>query len=190
MGVGSKLSPFLFALALALALPAAGPARAQTFDTGFAQLAGDSGEPIEIEADELEVRDTEGVAVFSGNVTVRQAGAALQTQELTVHYVRDRTGEGGGAEAAALEPGQNQEIARLVAYGRVLVTAEGQAATGDRGFVDMQGRTMEIAGNVTLTQGANVVTGDRLVVDLDNGKARVESQSRVRVLLSPGGEQD
>lgn len=175
------------AMALAFAWLVAGVpgAVAQTFDTGFAQLAGDSSEPIEIEADELEVRDEEGVAVFSGNVTVRQAGASLQTQELTVHYVRDR------AEPVdrSLEGGA-QEIARLEAMGRVLVTAEGQAATGDRGFVDMQAKTMEIAGNVTLTQGPNVVTGDRLVVDLDNGRARVESSSRVRVLLSPDGETD
>lgn len=181
------LGACLLVLAVFLIVAAAGVDRAaaQSFDTSFARLAGDSGEPIEIEADELEVRDQDGVAVFTGNVTVRQSGAALKTQELTVHYVRNAAG--GTAREAALDAGGAQEIARLEASGKVLVTAEDQAATGDRGFVDMQARTMEIAGNVTLTQGENVVTGDRLVVDLDDGRARVESRSRVRMLLSPGG---
>lgn len=186
---------FVFAAMAALAMVAglglaaiagAAPLAAQTFDTGFASLAGDSDTPIEIEADELEVRDKEGVAVFTGNVTVRQEGAALQTQSLTVHYVQD---EQERAAATPTNPGTGQEIARLEANGRVLVTSEGQAATGDRGFVDMQGKTMEIVGNVTLTQGPNVVTGDRLVVDLNDGKARVISESRVRVLLNPNSQQ-
>ena len=183
MRTGWGIVAAVFAAVVVATVPSGGPASAQTFDTGFAQLAGASNEPIEIEADELEVRDNDGVAVFSGNVTVRQAGAALKTQTLTVHYVRDRQ----GSATEALSPGGNQEIARLEADGRVLVTAEGQAATGDRGFVDIQGKRMEIAGNVTLTQGENVVTGDKLVVDLNSGKARVESSSRVRVLLTPGG---
>ena len=157
------------------------PAAAQAFDTGFAGLASDSSQPIEIEADELEVRDKEGVAVFTGNVTVKQQGAALQTQRLTVHYVGEP--EGGGEGAAT--PGSGQEIDRLEADGKVLVTSEGQAASGDSGYVDMQGKELVLAGNVTLTQGPNVVTGDRLVVDLNNGRARIESTSRVRMLLTP-----
>lgn len=175
----------LAAAALVVAVFAAvpAPAGAQTFDTGFAGLAGDTSQPIEIEADELEVRDRDGVAVFRGNVTVRQQGAALQTQELTIHYV------GGGQPAAdgEAELGGGQEIARLVASGKVLVTSEDQAASGDSGIVDMQAKQLVLAGNVTLTQGPNVVTGDRLVVDLEDGRARVESSSRVRVLLTPGG---
>lgn len=169
-------------LAAGLAAVPAAP-HAQSLDTSFAALAGDTSQPIEIEADELEVRDKEGVAVFRGNVTVHQQGASLQTQELTVHYV----GGGRATAGGTAQLGGGQEIARLVASGKVLVTSKDQAASGDSGIVDLQAKQLVLAGNVTLTQGPNVITGDRLVVDLENGRARVESSSRVRVLLTPGG---
>jgi lipopolysaccharide export system protein LptA len=56
--------------------------------------------------------------------------------------------------------------------------------------IDMQAREMVLAGNVTLTQGENVITGDRLVVDLKSGRATVESSSRVRMLLTPNARRN
>lgn len=183
------LRPFLGAL-VALLFAAASPATAQTLQTGFADFGTDQGAPIEIEADELEVKDKESVAVFSGNVTVRQEGAALQTAELTVHYAQSALGADAVdavAQGEAPATPQNQRISRLEAKGRVLITSGGQAATGDTGLVDFDDRRLQLVGNVTLTQDGNVVSGDRLNVDLDTGIARVESTSRVRVLLNPGG---
>lgn len=183
----------LAALIVAAAAASPGAAWAQSFDTDFAGLAADTADPIEIEADELEVRDRDGVAVFSGNVTVRQQKSALKTQRLTVHYLGggQRTALlGGASDGAPGGAGASQEIARLEASGKVLVTSEGQAATGDSGVIDMQAREMVLAGNVTLTQGENVITGDRLVVDLKSGRATVESSSRVRMLLTPNARRN
>lgn len=194
------------AVALLCAAPLA--AAAQTFETGFAQFGADQTEPIEIEADELEVQDRANIAVFTGNVTVTQADAALQTARLTVHYAGSPTAAGAadaasgasadapaqdGAAAAGEAPApapatpQNRRISRLVADGRVLITSDGQSATGDAGTVDFDARTLELTGNVTLTQAGNVVTGESLTVDLNTGIARVQSSGRVRVLLKPGG---
>ncbi|MEM0906247.1 MAG: LptA/OstA family protein [Pseudomonadota bacterium] len=169
--------------ALLLAAPAA---YAQTFETGFAQFGSDNSSPIEIEADELEVQDKSNVAVFSGNVVVKQDGAALQTARLTVHYAQSALPSDAQAPQT---PQNNQRISRLEAEGRVLITSDGQSATGDAGTINFDDRTMALNGNVTLTQEGNVVTGDRLTVSLDTGVARVESRSRVRVLLTPGGVQ-
>ena len=66
-----------------------GAATAQTFETGFADFGTDNDAPIEIEADTLEVQDRDNVAVFTGNVTVTQKDAAMQTARLTVHYARN-----------------------------------------------------------------------------------------------------
>lgn len=185
-----RMSLFAASLAAALALAALAPgALAQSFDTDFAGLASESSDPIEIEADELEVRDRDGVAVFSGNVTVRQKRSAMKTQRLAVHYMGGGKGTallGDASDGAPGATGGGQEIARLEATGKVLVTSQNQAATGDSGVIDMQAREMVLAGNVTLTQGENVITGDRLIVDLKSGRATVESDSRVRMLLTPG----
>lgn len=192
----------LAALALALVATlfhAPAPAAAQTFETGFAQFGQSNTDPIEIEADALEVQDRSNVAVFSGNVTVTQGNAAMQTARLTVHYSAPVSGAATAAstgeseaeteaesEAASPATPQNQRISRLEAEGRVLITAEGQSATGDAGTVNFDERTMALSGNVTLSQAGNVVTGETLTVNLDTGVARVESRSRVRVLLTPG----
>lgn len=171
--------------AVAAVLLAAPAVSAQTFETGFAQFGSNQSTPIEIEADELEVQDKSNVAVFSGNVVVTQGKAALQTARLTVFYAQSALPAATSAEAAPQTP-QAQRISRLEAEGKVLITADGQSATGDTGTVNFDDRTLALNGNVTLSQEGNVVTGDTLTVSLDTGVARVKSRSRVRVLLTPG----
>lgn len=178
-----RTAPVIAAL---LALLLAVPASAQTFETGFADFGSDNSAPIEIEADALEVQDRQNVAVFTGNVTVTQEDAALQTSRLVVHYAESALPDGENPTAVPPTP-QNQRISRLEADGKVVITADGQSATGDTGTIDFDGRTLRLAGNVTLSQNGNVVTGETLTVDLNTGVARVESRSRVRVLLNPGG---
>tara|TARA_R110002020_G_scaffold56074_40_gene155406 strand:+ start:1672 stop:2250 length:579 start_codon:yes stop_codon:yes gene_type:complete len=178
-----------FLLSALLFVGATLTAGAQTFETGFSGLGGESDEPIQIESDELEVRDQEGVAIFDGNVVVIQGASRLRAAKLIVHY------DGGGQAGQKLEAdsapksdapgGGGQQISSLEAIGGVVVTSEDQTATGDRGTVDMKTNIMELIGNVTLTQGPNVVNGDKLVVNLDTGNAKVLSNSRVRVLLVP-----
>lgn len=166
---------------------AATAAHAQTIQTGFAQFGSNDQTPIEIEADELEVQDKSNVAVFSGNVVVTQGKAALQTTKLTVYYAQSALPSGVPGEDKAPQTPQAQRISRLEANGKVLITADGQSATGDAGTVNFDDRTLALNGNVTLSQEGNVVTGDVLTVSLDTGVARVKSKSRVRVLLTPGG---
>ncbi|WMS43759.1 LptA/OstA family protein [Acuticoccus sp. MNP-M23] len=177
-----RLSAFAALLLAAFAL-APLHASAQTFDTGFADFGSDQSSPIEIEADELEVQDKSNAAIFKGNVVVKQEQAALQTSTLTVYYSQSAMPASGENPSTP----QNQRISRLEASGRVLITADGQSATGDAGVVNFDDRTLSLTGNVTLTQDGNVVTGDKLTVSLDTGVASVQSSSRVRVLLNPGG---
>jgi lipopolysaccharide export system protein LptA len=54
----------------------------------------------------------------------------------------------------------------------------------------MKANTVTLSGGVTMTQGQNVLRGDRLIVDLTSGVSRVESgkngQGRVQGLFLPG----
>jgi lipopolysaccharide export system protein LptA len=178
-----------FLLSAILFVAATATAGAQTFETGFSGLGGESDDPIQIESDELEVRDQEGIAIFDGNVIVIQGASKLRAAKLIVHY--DGGGQAGkkvegAAKPESATPGEGgQQISSLEAIGGVVVTSEDQTATGDKGTVDMKTNIMELIGNVTLTQGPNIVNGDKLVVNLDTGNAKVLSNSRVRVLLVP-----
>lgn len=157
-----------------------------TESSAFAGLGENRNAPIQIEADQLEVREKDKTAVFSGNVSVRQEDATLRTQRLVVHYLAAGGGLSGTGSAGGA-PQQN--ISRLEATGRVLVTSKDQTATGESADFDVQGRKLVVNGNVTLTQGKNVLRGGRLVVDLASGQARMESSSqRVQMLLVPNAQ--
>jgi lipopolysaccharide export system protein LptA len=192
------------AVLLAAAAAPAGPAGAQSA-SGFSGFGGSDGGPIQIEASELEVRDKEGIAIFTGGVVVKQGETTLETAKLVVHYAgggQAAAGEAGGktkekkakpaagTEAAAAPPATgtgSQEIERLEATGKVLVTSKDQTASGDSATYDGKTEVLELVGDVVLTQGKNVVRGDRLVVELETGRARVLStKRRVQMLLTPG----
>ena len=160
----------------ALILGAASPTAAQTFSDAFAGFGSNDREPIQIEAKELQVQDKSQSAVFSGDVVVTQGDAVLKTQRLVVYYDGSAAG------------GVNQRIARLEASGRVLIASKDQKATGQNASFDMNRQMMVMTGKeVVLSQGPNVVTGNRLTVNLKTGQADLEApkDGRVRVLIQP-----
>jgi lipopolysaccharide export system protein LptA len=157
---------------------------------GFSQ---NHDQPVHIEAASLEVRDKQKEATFSGDVRVKQGDTGMRCKALVVFYEQD--GESADKsktmQAAAPGPGGEQRIKRLEARGAVVVTQKDQTATGELGIFDMKSNIVTLTGNpVVMTQGQNVLRGDRLVVDLTSGVSRVESgkngQGRVQGLFQPG----
>jgi lipopolysaccharide export system protein LptA len=142
--------PFL--LAALLAVPASGQA-----------LKGhNANAPVDVEADRIEVQDRADRAIFSGNVRVRQAGLSLNASRLTVAY----DNAGGGTD-----------IQRLDATGGVTVTSASETAQGEIAIYDLPRRIITMVGGVTLTQGANRISGGRLVIDLNSGRAIVDGNA-------------
>ena len=168
------------------AQPSKGPPNALQ---GFSQ---NRDQPVHIEATTLEVRDKDKKATFSGDVRVKQGDTTMRCKSLLVLYEQeDEPGAKGKAmQAASPGPGGQQKIKRLEAHGGVIVTQKDQTATGDSGIFEMKSNTVTLDGNVVMTQGQNVLRGERLVVDLTTGVSRVESgkngQGRVQGLFLPG----
>lgn len=156
---------------------------------GFSQ---NRDQPVHIEAATLEVRDKQKQATFSGDVRVKQGDTGLRCKSLVVFYEQDgETAQTKTLQAATPGPGGEQRIKRLEAHGGVIVTQKEQTATGDLGIFDMKANTVTLTGNpVVMTQGQNVLRGEKLVVDLTSGVSRVESskgsQGRVQGLFQPG----
>jgi lipopolysaccharide export system protein LptA len=156
---------------------------------GFSQ---NHDQPVHIEAATLEVRDKDKVATFSGNVKVTQGDTVMKCKSLLVFYEGNGDEAGGKTmQAATPGPGGNQKIKRLEARGSVVVTQKDQTATGGLGIFDMRTNTVDLTGDVVMTQGQNMLRGERLVVDLTSGVSRVESgkngTGRVQGLFQPGG---
>jgi lipopolysaccharide export system protein LptA len=157
---------------------------------GFSQ---NRDKPVQIEATSLEVREKDKVATFSGSVRVVQGDTTMRCRSLVVFYEHgDST---NGVKTANPGPGGKQSVRRLEAKGGVIVNQKDQTATGDSAIFDMRTNSVTLIGNVTVTQGPNVMRGDRLVVDLTNGISKVEAGKPgdprpVRVLIQPSSGKD
>ncbi len=181
------------ALRLLLALPllavlSASPALAQQAVTNaFKGFSGRSDQPVKIEADQLDVRETDQAAIFTGNVFVQQGDSTLRSSKLTVFY-DNKPAAKGEAPAAAASSQAGRNIRRIEAEGSVVVQSKDQHATGDRGIFDLPSNTVTVTGNVVLTQGQNVLRGTKLVVDLTTQQSKLENTAtggRVQGVFGP-----
>ena len=148
----------LFLLPVVLASAGAG-AQTQKSNEPISALKGhDSNAPIDLQADRLEVQDRADRAMFSGNVHVKQAELTLDTARLTVAY-----SSAGGVQ-----------IDRLDASGGVTVRSPSEVAKGDFGIYDLDKKLITLVGNVMLTRQDSQIAGQRLVIDLDSGRAVID----------------
>jgi lipopolysaccharide export system protein LptA len=167
-------------LGLCLAAFAAGHAFPQDTQGRLSGLKLSGNQPIQIESDKLEVKEAESTAIFSGNVSVVQGPTLLKTSKMTVYYAKD----GGSATTGS------SNIDRLEVDGKVYVKSDAQVATGDRGTFDMKTEILTLEGKqVVLSEGANVLTGCKLIVNMKSGQAEVEGcGGRVKGLFQPGSQ--
>jgi len=172
----------LLVLALAGLLFGAGltPAAAQLDQLNDSH---DSQAPIKITADTLEVRQTENLAIFRGDVDAIQGDLLLKANMLIVHY-RDN-------KETPDQPG----ISQIDAEGNVFVSSPNETAQGERGIYDVDNKKIWLTGNVVLTQGENIIQGEQLELDLATGQSKVFSaasesgkRERVRGLFVPKKE--
>jgi lipopolysaccharide export system protein LptA len=191
--------------AVALAVIAAGDAGAQSAVQGVPNamqgFSQNRDQPIQIEAASLEMRDKKKEATFAGNVKVVQGDTTMTSKTLVVFY--DSTPAPAAAPAANAKtaaksapiqsatpgPGGSSSIRRLEARGSVVVTQKDQVVTGETAVFDTKTNLVTMLGGVILTQGKNVLRGDRLMVDMTTGVSRVESDSgRVQGLFQSSGQ--
>src|ERR1700737_4760169 len=192
-------------IAFALAVTAADEALAQSAVTGVPNamqgFSQNRDQPIQIEAATLEMRDKKKEATFSGNVKVVQGDTTMTSKILVVFYESNSNSSPTPAantkaapkaapmQAATPGPGGSSSIKRLEARGNVVVTQKDQVVTGETAVFDTKSNLITMLGGVVLTQGKNVLRGDRLPGDMTSGGSRVESDSgRVQGLFQSSGQ--
>ena len=187
--------------ALACAVFTVPQAAAQTLTNAFGGLSQSSGDPIDIESDALVVHDKEKYATFRGNVKAVQGTTTLRAKELNVHYIGGGSLAPGGkkdetkvadAKSGAAAKGEQAQISKIEAKGEVVITSDkDQTTSSEWALYDVTAQMVTVGGNVVLTQGQNVLKGDRLVIDLKTGESRFENTGneaaggRIRALFMP-----
>lgn len=202
-----RIAHYACTAACALTLLAAGEAGAQSAMQGVPNamqgFSQNRDQPIQIEAASLEMRDKKKEATFAGNVKVIQGDTTMTSKSLVVFYdststpapaanakgAKAKAAKSAPMQAASPGPGGSSSIRRLEARGNVVVTQKDQVVTGETAVFDTRANMITMLGGIVLTQGKNVLRGDRLMVDMATGVSRVESDSgRVQGLfISSGG---
>ena len=93
---------------------------AQGTDVALGALVDSSTLPVQVTADQLEVRQSDGTAVFAGNVLVAQGEMRLTADRVAVEYETENGTPTG-------------QIARMLATGNVLLVNRDEAAEGQNG---------------------------------------------------------
>jgi lipopolysaccharide export system protein LptA len=139
---------------------------------GFA-LSNDK--PIQIESDNLQLREQEKKAFFDGNVKVVQGAMTLTANHMVVFY----KGQGNSLAAGG------GDIDRIQVDGNVRVVSGTQSARGDKGDFDMRSEVLTLEGKeVVLVDTGNVLTGCKLTVLMKTGQATMGNcGGRVRILI-------
>ncbi len=147
------------------------PAFAQGTNVAFGTVNQDPSQPIEVSADNLSVNQTDGTAIYTGNVVIGQGEMRLAAPRVLVVYSEDAG-----------------QIDRLEATGGVTLVSGQEAAEAERADYNLADNVIIMAGNVLLTQGGNALSSDRMVVNLDDGTARMDG--RVRSVIQPSSSSD
>lgn len=137
---------------------------AQGLQLGFGQSQQDTGLPVEVTAESLSVNQSDGSAVFEGDVDISQGDMRMTANKVNVYYLADNSG-----------------IDKLVAEGNVLLVQGPDAAEADEAVYSIDTGDVVMTGNVTVNQAATTISADRMVLNLQNNTARMTG--RVKTVL-------
>ena len=144
-------------------------------------------------------------AAATNQATGRGAPAPAADQGAPASAANQTAGQGAAAPAANQAAGRGAvggakgqtRINKIEARGDVVITSEDdQTTTSDWALYDVPAQLVTVGGNVVLSQGENVLKGDRLVIDLKTGESRFENTGnaaagtgggRIRALFMPKG---
>lgn len=126
-----------------------------------AQTRHDTNAPIDVASNHIELQDKANRAILTGNVVITQAEMTLKADRVTVNYT-----------GSALDG--SPQASRLDAAGNVRVDRPDQNARSNFAVYDVDRRVITMVGNVTLRQAGNTVSGGRLSINLDTGRATID----------------
>lgn len=161
----NRTRPTLSALAmrgLATGLVAGGVAALSFGSVADAQaISGfNTNQPVQFDADRIELQDRQNRVVLSGAVVITQGDLRLSAERTTISYTDTGT----------------LTIQRLDATGGVVVTRGNERASGAAGVYDFNRKLIVLSGGVNLRRGSDTLSGGRLVIDLASGLSSVDGR--------------
>lgn len=130
---------------------------------GAQAIAGfNTNQPVQFNADRIELQDRQNRVVLSGDVEITQGDLRLTAARTTISYTDSGT----------------LTIQRLDATGGVVVTRGSERASGSAGVYDFNRKVIVLSGGVNLRRGSDSLSGGRLTIDLNSGLSSVDGTGR------------
>lgn len=134
-----------------------------------AQFSRDGSATTSLDADTAFTEN--GIYTLSGQVDVRQGDARVLADRMQIYFADETSNSVGSAD----------DISRIIATNNFYYITPNQEVRGDRGVYEKKDNSFTITGDVILLQGdGNIVTGDRLIYNLETNEARFVSSCKGR----------
>ncbi|MGL5735085.1 MAG: LptA/OstA family protein, partial [Beijerinckiaceae bacterium] len=167
---------------------------------GLDSFGGGDKQPINIEADKLDVFQKDGRAVYAGNVIAVRGDTTIKCSQLTVFFDQTRinAAQGGQQATPATAPrsagNQGDALKKLDCNGPVSVVTKSdgknQVVTGKNAVFNRVTNIVSITGDVTLADGPNVTKCESFTYNTDSKIANCVpiAGGRVRGVFEPGDD--
>ncbi len=129
---------------------------------------------VEVEADQMEIIDAEHKTIFTGNVISTRPSETIKADEMVVTSTEVKQTDGTTKTVTD----------RVDAKGNVTIRTKSQIITGAKAIFHIQQNTLEVMGDVRVTQGTSNVRGEKLNVDLNTNRLQM-SGGRVKGSFVP-----
>lgn len=151
--------------------------------------------PIHVEANKMTSTEKSNSVVFSGDVDAKQGDVRIRADEMTVFYNEMDSGNKGKDKdkdkkkaAQPAEKKTTQQVDKLICIGNVEVTRGEWLGTGKKMVYLSKERQVILTDNAKAWQGQNMVSGDKIIYYLDEGRSEVVGGSKATTAGSKDSE--
>ncbi len=127
--------------------------------------------PISIAADHMSSIEKTDSVVFTGAVDARQADVRIRSDKMTVYY------NSSAKKNTAAAP-VTRKVEKMICVGNVKITQKEWLGTSKRAIYLAKLRQFVLIGNAKAWQGQNMVSGDKIIYYLDEGRSEVVADDR------------
>jgi len=138
----------------------------------FCSVASAFGEdaPIHVEADKMTSTENTNSVVFTGNVDAKQADVRIRSDEMTVFYTKTEQPKAAKTKTTS---SSTQQVEKLICVGNVEITRGEWLGTSKKMVYLSKERQVILTGNAKAWQGQNMVSGEKIIYYLDEGRSEV-----------------
>ncbi|HIQ24679.1 MAG TPA: lipopolysaccharide transport periplasmic protein LptA [Persephonella sp.] len=128
--------------------------------------------PVLIEADELKYDNENAVAVYKGNVIVKQEDFTLWADKIYIYFSKNKNSNNQSSNLEKIKAIGNVRFKRGVYFGR-----------SEKAEYYEKGKFLKLIGNARLEKEGNIIEGDVITYYIDTEEAFVSGKNRVRTII-------